>query len=155
MNIEQVFEKIRKDIALIKSNEIIIDQYTQLEKMLNSKNIEVIHYFSQIRRNQQFKGLISETMFFDRQFIYDIVVGVDNLDTHLVLLKHVSKVNITTNPNYIEEKKDDGIISQRTEYNSQLHILYQEQSQLYYQTPTDKYGELLRIAEILTKMISL
>lgn len=154
MDINSIFKKIKTDISLIKSNPIVVEQFLKLEEMLLNKNINVIHHFGQIKRNQQFKGLISETMFFDKNFIYDIVVGVDNIDLHIVLLKHVSKVNVTTYPSYVNEKKADGSSSQRTEYNSQLNILYQEQTQLYYQTPPEKFGELLVIAEILTKMIS-
>ncbi len=154
MNINEIFKKIRNDIEVIKSNSIIREQYNSLEEFLKSKNINIIHSFSQIKRNEHYKGLVNETMFFDEKYIYDIVVGVDNIDIHIVLLKHVSKVNVSTIPNYINEKNEDETNSQRVEFHSQLIIAYQEQSQLYYVTPTEKYTELLVIADILTKMIA-
>lgn len=154
MNINEIFSKIRNDIKIIKSNEIVKLQYDELESFLRKKNIEIIHSFSQIKRNDVYNGLINETMFFDSEFIYDIVVGVDNIDIHIVLLKHVSKINVSTIPNYINEKNEDGTVFQKIEFSCQLNISYQENSTLYYVTPTEKYGELLNIADILTKMIT-
>lgn len=153
MKTEEILRKVRLDLDTIKSNPIIRQQYKELENFLISKNIEPIHSFGQLKRNQQFKGLISETMFFDNKFIYDLVVGVDNIDTHIVLIEHISKVSVATIPNYINEKDSNGTNIQRVELNSQLTISYQEQSQLYYQTPIEKFQELLKIADILTKMI--
>jgi len=154
MNIEEIFQKIQLDLDVIKSNQVIRQQYLDLENFIRNKNIKPIYSFSQIKRNQEFKGLVSETMFFDDQFIYDIVVGVDNIDTHIVLIEHISKVSVATIPNYINEKSENGTDIQRVELNSHLTISYQEQSQLFYITPTEKYNELLTIVDILTKMIA-
>lgn len=153
MNIQEIFTKIRIDINIIKSNEIIKEQYNNLEVFLKSKNINVIHFFSQIKRNEHYNGLICESMFFDNEYIYDIVVGVDNIDIHFVLLKNVSKINVSTRPNYIKDKLEDGTVSQKIEFTSQLNISYQENSTLYYTTTTERYNDLLIIADILTKMI--
>jgi hypothetical protein len=154
MNIEEVFEKIRENINAIKANDIIRNQYEQLELFLKRRNIKVIHSFSQIGRNQQFKGLISETMFFDDKFVYDIVVGVHNIDSHIIKMSQVSKVATAIVPNYINEKKEDGTNKQRVEFHSSLVIKYQEDSRLTYQASTEKFKELLLVTDALTKTIS-
>jgi hypothetical protein len=154
MNIENLFEKIRINIDAIKANDIIRNQYEYLESFLKKRNINIIHSFTQISRNQQYKGLISETLFFDDKFLYDIVIGVDNIDSNIVKINQVSKVGAAIVPNYINEKNDDSTIKQRVEFNSRLTISYQEDSQFSYQATTEKFDELLLAAEILTKTIS-
>lgn len=155
MNINEVFKKIRKDLDLIKVTSVIREQYSQLENYLINQNLNIIHSFSQIKRNQQFKGLVSETMLIDNKQVYDIVVGVDNLDINVILTKHISRINIVTTPNYINEKKKDGSSTQKVELNSQLNIISQEHVQFYYQTSPEKYSDLLIIADTLTKMIAI
>jgi hypothetical protein len=154
MTIDKLFEKIRININAIKAKDIIREQYEHLESFLKKRNINIVHSFTQISRNPQFKGLISETLFFDDKFVYDIVVGVDNIDSHIVKINQVSKVGTAIVPNYINEKNEDGTTKQRVEFNSRLIISYQEQSQFSYQATTEKFDELLLVAEILTKTIS-
>lgn len=154
MNLEQVFKKIRDNINAIKANDIIRNQYEHLELFLKKRNINVVHSFTQISRNQQFRGLISETLFFDDKFVYDIVVGVDNIDSCIIKIDQISNVATAIVPNYIDEKKEDGTNKQRVEFHSRLVISYQEQSQLSYQASTEKFEELLLVTEVLTKTIS-
>lgn len=154
MNTDNLFKKIRENIDAIKANEIIRKQYDHLETFLKNRNIDIIHSFTQISRNPQYKGLISETLFFDNKFIYDIVVGVDNIDSHIVKINQVSKVGTSIVPNYINEKNEDGTNKQRVEFNSRLIISYQEDSQFSYQANTEKFEDLLLTAEVLTKTIS-
>jgi hypothetical protein len=154
MNIDKLFEKIRTNIDAIKANDIIRNQYEYLESFLKKRDINIIHSFIQITRNKQYKGLISETLFFDDKFLYDIVIGVDNIDSNIVKINQVSKVGAAIVPNYINEKNDDSTIKQRVEFNSRLTISYQEDSQFSYQASTEKFDELLLAAEILTKTIS-
>ena len=154
MNIDNLFGKIRNNIDAIKAKDIIREQYEHLESFLKKRNINIIHSYTQISRNPQFKGLISETLFFDDKYIYDIVVGVDNIDSHILKINQVSKVGTAIVPNYINEKNEDGMTKQRVEFNSRLIISYQEQSEFSYQATTDKFDELLLVAEKLTKTIS-
>ena len=124
--IDEIFNKIEDDINIIKSSEVIRRQFQQLKDYLYRQKITLIHQFNQVKKNTQFEGLVSETMFFDDKIIYDIVVGTENIEVNFVLLEYVSKLQFATNPIYTSDKTADGEKIKKVDYTSRFIISYQE-----------------------------
>lgn len=151
--LDEIIDRIDSDINLIKCSETIQEQFEEVKSYLRQQKVQPIYYFSQIKRNPEYEGLISETMFIDGKFVYDIVVGSGNMDIHLLAVEQITKIRLVTMPRNVKKKESNNEEYEVTEYLPRLIIFYQEQSQLYYEVPAKKYSSLVKMMNELTKLI--
>ena len=122
--------------------------YQEIQKSL--LNVNVIDHFYQLKKNDKGEGLAFEIMFFDNNYIYDIVFTRTTVDYITVLINSVNMAFVETN--YGQNKNEKGEITIIDKL--QFSISYGgDLRTLVYVMDTKRFSEIHRIKNNLLKII--
>jgi hypothetical protein len=148
MNGKQLFEKLEPNLLRIGAAEQNLVFFQEIQ--MNLQNVEVIDHFHQIKKNDKGDGLAFEIMFFDKHFIYDIVITKSNVDFVTVLLSCVNMTYIETNFSHFKNNKGEVNIVDKLQFT----ISYGgDLRRLVYVMDTKRFTEMHRIKNNLLKTI--
>ncbi|OFY24555.1 MAG: hypothetical protein A2W98_08945 [Bacteroidetes bacterium GWF2_33_38] len=153
MTIQEIFDDISKRVVTIKISEATLNVYKSFIKESENLIIQPVSHFIQIARNNnpELQGLVVESLIIDETRLFDIVIGTDNVDINTIWIKDILKVGVQLVP-VISRTKENSQEIIKTEYFSQLNILYSTNIGFIYRTNVDRIGELFQLANLLTKM---
>lgn len=153
MTIQEIFNDISKRLVTIKASETTIMAYNSFLKESPNLHIKPIRHFIQIARNPnpQLQGLVIECLIVDEKRLYDIVIGIDNVDINSIWIKDLVKVGVQTIPVISKTKENEQEIIIK-EYFTQLLITYSTGDNYFYKTNIERIGELYQLASLITNM---
>jgi hypothetical protein len=148
MNGQQLFEQLIENLLRIGPSEKNLVFYQEIQKSL--LNVNVIDHFYQLKKNDKGEGLAFEIMFFDNNYIYDIVFTRTTVDYITVLINSVNMAFVETN--YGQNKNEKGEITIIDKL--QFSISYGgDLRTLVYVMDTKRFSEIHRIKNNLLKTI--
>lgn len=148
MNGQQLFEQLIENLLRIGPSEKNLVFYREIQKSL--LNVNVIDHFYQLKKNDKGEGLAFEIMFFDNNYIYDIVFTRTTVDYISVLINSVNMAYVETN--YGQTKNEKGEITVIDKL--QFSISYGgDLRTLVYVMDTKRFTEIHRIKNNLLKTI--
>lgn len=98
VNLKKMFEMINRNLSIIHADENTIKQFHEINRLFINSEIEIEYFYHAVKINEEYEGLKSETVFFDKYKIYDLVIGQHNLDYIEIALKDIRSVRFNTTP---------------------------------------------------------
>lgn len=153
MKIDKIINKIDKSISIIKPCKQIIEHKNLYFNFLKKAEPEVRDFFIQIKKNNNFEGLMVEAIVIGQEQIYDIVFGNENTENVVIKFKNISRVSISTIPSTSFVLDSEKKKTKNTEFSVRLNIESDSFSAIFYETLPERYNELLRVYSVILNLI--
>ncbi|MEY2792295.1 MAG: hypothetical protein RJA76_287 [Bacteroidota bacterium] len=114
MNGQQLFEQLYENLLIIGPSEKNLVFYNEIK--MSIFNINIIDHFYQLKKNDKGEGLAFEIMFFDNNYIYDIVFTRTTVDYITVLINSVNMAFVETNYGQIKNEKGEITIIDKLQF---------------------------------------
>lgn len=149
-----VIPEIKSNFDVIKPSNNIINQFNDLTFIWIKRQDFLLHSFTQVRKNSEFSGLVSESMILTERHLLDLTIGQDNFEIISIPVKYIKRVHLKTIPSYYTAKDERGFLKKKIDYKSRLDIYSGDNDQyLAYEVSSEKYGEIFQMYEAILKTV--
>jgi len=149
----KIFEILEKNLGSIRVSDNIQSQFSQIKSHFLESAIEPEYFFSQIRINENYDGLATDSIFFDEKKVYDLVVGKHNLSLIETPWSDFTTVRIRAIPNITTKNENNQTTKEVTGQRIRLELQGKNQLSLYYEDSDKEFENMFDLFKALKKYL--
>lgn len=148
-SLQQIFENLEKNVISIRSSEVVRLQFRHLKTLYINSSIEPEFYFSQIRINEKHEGLASDSIFFDNEKVYDVVIGKQDLSIVEIPWSDFTTVGLFTTPVITTKNENNKSIKTVTGHRTRLELKGKTTIGLYYEVSDKEFSDIFDLFQAI------